>query len=71
MAAIMALGSYARPLFIERAVRQYRDYTFEQLTRKSTAAFHTENTSAYLSALTNDTVSIETNYLPCPVHPPR
>lgn len=64
MAAIMALGSYARPLFIERAVRQYRDYTFEQLTRKSTAAFHTENTSAYLSALTNDTVSIETNYLP-------
>ena len=24
MAAIMALGSYARPLFIERAVRQYR-----------------------------------------------
>ena len=69
MAAIMALGSYARPLFIERAVRQYRDYTFEQLTRKSTAAFHTENTSAYLSALTNDMVSIETNYLP-PVHPP-
>ena len=64
MAAIMALGSYARPLFIERAVRQYRDYTFEQLTRKSTAAFHTENTSAYLSALTNDMVSIETNYLP-------
>ena len=64
MAAIMALGSYARPLFIERAVRQYRDYTFEQLTRKSTAAFHTENTSAYLSALTNDTISIETNYLP-------
>lgn len=64
MAAIIALGSYARPLFIERAVRQYRDYTFEQLTRKSTAAFHTENTSAYLSALTNDTISIETNYLP-------
>ena len=64
MAAIMALGSYARPLFIERAVRQYRDYTFEQLTRKSTAAFHTENTSAYLSALTNDTISIETHYLP-------
>ena len=64
MAAIMALGSYARPLFIERAVRQYRDYAFEQLTLKSTAAFHTENTSAYLSALTNDTVSIETNYLP-------
>ena len=64
MAAIMALGSYARPLFIERAVRQYRDYTFERLTRKSTAAFHTENTSAYLSALTNDTISIETNYLP-------
>lgn len=64
MAAIMALGSYARPLFIERAVRQYRDYAFEQLTLKSTAAFHAENTSTYLSALTNDTVSIETNYLP-------
>lgn len=63
MGVIMAVGCYARPLFIRRAVQQYRDYAFEELTRKGTGTFHNENTSTYLSALTIDTVSIETNYL--------
>lgn len=34
-----------------------------KLTEKSTAAFYDESTAGYLSALTNDVVSIETDYL--------
>ncbi|WP_455618118.1 ABC transporter ATP-binding protein [Eisenbergiella sp.] len=63
MGVIMAINVYARPLFLKRALQQYRDYAFAILTGKSAFAFGRENTSAYLSALTNDTLSIETNYL--------
>ena len=63
MGVIMALNAYARPIFLKRALQQYRDYAFARLTEKSAFAFGREDTSAYLSALTNDTLSLETNYL--------
>ncbi len=53
----------AQPRFFERAMLQYKDYAFSQLTKKSLAAFSGEQTAAYLSALSNDVASIETNYL--------
>ena len=42
---------------------QYRAYAFSRLTKKSLAAFSGEQTAVYLSALSNDAASIETNYL--------
>ena len=49
--------------FIHRALRQYKDLAFSRLSEKSISAFSRENTSRYLSALTNDANSIEENYL--------
>ena len=54
---------HASPRFLSRAVGQYQEYAFRQISRKSIAAFHRENTSVYISALTNDVASIETGYL--------
>lgn len=53
----------SKPRFNARAMRQYKDYAFSLLTKKGINAFSSENTSNYLSALSNDTNSIETNYL--------
>lgn len=49
--------------FMQRAVTQYKEYAFEKLLKKNIASFTKENTSTYLSALTNDLTSIESNYI--------
>lgn len=60
----LSLMSYAStPRFIRRAMVQYRDFAFLRLTEKSIASFRDESAAAYLSALTNDASSIETDYL--------
>lgn len=62
----VVLSLWARsvhPRFVTRASRQYKDYAFRQITKKSISSFNKENTATYLSALTNDATSIETNYL--------
>lgn len=51
------------PRFLQRAMQQYRDYAFSQLTQKSLRSFSKEGTALYVSALTNDCTSIENNYL--------
>lgn len=53
----------SKPKFNAQAMRQYKDYAFSLLTKKGINAFSSENTSVYLSALSNDTTNIETNYL--------
>lgn len=58
-----AIKAYAMPRFISRAIGQYKDYAYGQLLKKSIASFSEETTSTYLSAFSNDTNSIETNYL--------
>lgn len=63
LAAAELIRCQSQPRFTERAMRQYKDYVFEQLTKKSIASFSTENTTTYISALSNDLNSIETNYL--------
>lgn len=52
-----------RNKFIENALCQIKTEIFTRISRKSIAAFQTESTSKYLSALTNDINSIENNYL--------
>lgn len=51
------------PKFISKAMRQYKDFVFEELSKKSISAFSGENTALYLSALSNDANDIETGYL--------
>ena len=61
---LLFLLKYAsEPRFIERALRQYKEFAFERLTQKSISSFREESTAAYLSALTNDAGSIEADYL--------
>lgn len=66
IAAIVLLKTvdyFSKPRFIEKAMRQYKDYAFRRLTQKSITAFREENTSQYLSAFSNDAATIETGYL--------
>ena len=52
-----------RPAFIRRAMTQYKNMAFDKLMDKGISSFRDESTATYLSALTNDATSIETNYL--------
>ena len=52
-----------RNAFKAKAVRQYRDNIFEKLAKKGIGAFRKENTSSYMSGLTNDVTIIEESYL--------
>lgn len=64
LCAGLSLLNYAsQPCFLERAMRQYKDFAFRKLTGKSISSFRDESAAGYLSALTNDAASIETNYL--------
>ncbi len=49
--------------FRAKAMRQYRAYAFERLTEKGIQAFSGENTSLYISALSNDVNTIETEFI--------
>lgn len=62
-AAVFMTDYASQPRFIERAMRQYKDFAFRKLTEKSISSFRDESTATYLSALTNDAGSIEADYL--------
>ena len=65
--AMMVAGKFidrgASNRFVERALIGYRRRAFEKVLDKSISSFSRENTSEYISALTNDITSIENNYL--------
>lgn len=54
---------YTEAKFLKRAMSQYKNEVFSQLMKKSRSSFTKENTSNYISALTNDATTIEENYL--------
>lgn len=60
---ICVIDYFSKPLFYNRAMQQFKDYAFEELTKKSISSFKDESTATYISALTNDTNTIETKYL--------
>lgn len=66
-AVIVVLGflfAYvSKPRFIAKGMTQYKEHVFEQLSKKSISAFSGENSSLYISALSNDAATIESNYL--------
>ena len=49
--------------FRARAMRQYRAYAFDRLMEKGIGAFAGENSSLYLSALSNDANTIEQDFI--------
>ncbi len=49
--------------FRAKAIRQYRAYVFDRILEKGVQAFAGENTSLYLSALSNDVNTIETSFI--------
>ena len=66
LAAMLAVGlllQLTKNRFVCAGICSYRSLVFTRLTRKNISAFARESTSSYLSALTNDANSIETDYL--------
>ena len=57
------IGLWSKPRFMHRAMRQYKDYAFSMLMRKSMASFEKEASSLYLSAFSNDAATMEEGYL--------
>lgn len=56
-------ANFTRNRFVRRALVQYKAFAFQKITEKSIRSFSEENTSRYISALTNDVTSIEQNRL--------
>ena len=61
--ATVLCANFTRNRFVRRALIQYKAYVFQKITEKSIRSFSEENTSRYISALTNDVTSIEQNRL--------
>ena len=64
----LVFGSYimnyvSKPRFIFTAVRNYKNCVLHKLMEKNILSFGNENTSVYISALSNDLEVIETGYL--------
>lgn len=57
------IRSRIHPAFLRRALSQYRAIAFSNLLTKGIGSFAQEGVSQYISALTNDTNTIETTYL--------
>ena len=49
--------------FRTKAVKQYREYAFRRLMEKGIQAFSEENSSRYISALSNDVSTIEKDFI--------
>ena len=52
-----------KPKFTVKGISQYKNYIFEEITKKNISAFLGEDSSVYISALTNDIQAIEKGYL--------
>ena len=61
--AALLLERIVQSRFIERAMCQYKEYAFSELTKKSISAFSKENTGRYLSGLTSDASDVENQYV--------
>ena len=58
-----AIQRQALPRYLQRAMTQYKETAFADITRKSIGSFKGESAGTYISALTNDAASVQTNYL--------
>ncbi len=49
--------------FRSKAMKQYREYVFNQLMKKGIQSFQEEQSSLYISALSNDIITIERDFI--------
>ena len=63
MAIAWILDWHFLSAFRARAILQYRAYAFDRLMEKGIQSFSGENTSLYISALSNDVNAIETDFV--------
>ena len=65
--ALLGLGWILDTIFLSefraKAMKQYREYVFARITEKSIQAFSGENSSLYISALSNDVNTIEKDFV--------
>lgn len=65
--ALNLLGWFLDRVFLSefrtKAMRQYREYVFHRLMEKGIQAFSEENSSLYISALSNDANTIEQDFI--------
>ena len=54
---------YTCAAFVRRAVVQYKNFAFSGILERSVSFVSQENSAKFISILTNDVASIETNYL--------
>ena len=57
------MSYHSKPRFIAKAIGQYKEYAFQKISQKGIAAFSKENSSFYISALSNDANTIEMEVL--------
>lgn len=57
------MSYHSKPRFLAKAIGQYKEYAFEKISKKGIAAFSKENSTFYISALSNDANTIETDIL--------
>ena len=57
------LAYHSKPRFIAKGIGQYKEYVFDRLCQKGIGAFSDENSSLYISALSNDATTVEMDYL--------
>ena len=57
------LAYHSKPRFTAKGIGQYKEYVFDRLCQKGIGAFSSENSSLYISALSNDATTVEMNYL--------
>ena len=57
------LSYHSKPRFIAKAIGQYKEFAFQRISQKGISAFSKENSSFYISALSNDANTIEMEVL--------
>lgn len=63
LCALNYLSSVTAKYLTARMIRQYRQDIFSGIMRRQPVRYHAENTSSYVSALTNDIKLVEENYI--------
>lgn len=61
--ALKAIRYFSMPRFMEKAMRQYKEFAFHKLMQKNISTFCVENTANYISSFSNDATTIENGYL--------
>lgn len=60
---ILTLIIFLKPKYQKKAITQYKNNIYKHILEKTISEFNKQNTSTYISALTNDVNKIEEDYL--------